>query len=523
MQISNLSFSYNEHTIFQDISVIFPKNGKIGIVGANGAGKTTLFQLMLGKLKPDHGKIFMDASFISYLPQALDDDFFPLDETVFNFLLSGRPIERYQQKLQEIYQQLSENHDSKLEKILLKKASKYEQILDYYDQYHAEEELLRIVEGMQIPLDLFDLSLRQLSGGQKSKIAFARLLYSKSEILFLDEPTNHLDIHSVDFIRSYLKHYEGNVFIISHDIPFLNEVCNYTFFIDKENYHCKLYAGNYDRFVKLFQQEQEEIKRDCVAYQKEEEKLKKIVLLYSNSSGKRKRMAQSREKALLKLQEQKVAPPKKKKKMAFTLENPENKVKLPLRVEKISFGYPKNYLFRNLSFSLETNERLFIQGENGVGKSTLLKLLVGEITPTSGSIFYDSKVKIGYFAQEHDSLNPDLSIIEQFADTSLSEEEIRDLLGKFLFSNDDVFQIVKHLSFGERSRVLLAKLMASKPNLLILDEVTNHLDPDSVQKIAQIFHDFHGAMIVVSHNSSFIKAIGFDKVLSLPDGKVRLY
>lgn len=525
MRISNLSFSYQEHSIFKDVSIEFPKNGKIGIIGVNGAGKSTLLKLMLGILKPDHGEIFLDAKFLSYLPQALDDSFFPMDETVLSFLLSGRPIELYQEKLKKLYEEIAKEKNEKIQMKLLKKAGNYEHILDYFNQYGAEEELLEILEGLRIPLELLDLSLKSLSGGQKSKIAFARLLYSKPEILFLDEPTNHLDSDSINFLISFLNNYSGSIFVVSHHIDFLNKVCNYMLYLDKELAIFKLYHGNYDRFLNLYQQEQKLLENKVELFQRKEKKLKEIVLLYSNSSGKRKRMAESREKALLKLQKEQssIKTPNKKKEMNFSIEQDVSKISLPIKVENISFKYQDKFLFRNISFSLEQKERLLITGENGVGKSTLLKILVGIIKPSFGSVSYNPKVKIGYYAQEHESLKVDLPIIEQFYDTSLSKEEIRDLLGKFLFSDNEVFRPVKELSLGERSRVVLAKLMALHPNLLILDEATNHLDPISMKKIAKVFKEFNGTMIIVSHNKEFIDQVGIDKVLQLPSGKVSFY
>lgn len=525
MKISNMSFSYQENNIFNNVTMEFPKNKKIGIIGLNGCGKSTLLKLMLGILKPDHGEISLNAKFISYLPQALDKSFFPMNETVLSFLLSGRPIEIYQEKLKDLYAKISLETNEKIQKKLLKKAGDYEHILDYFNQYDAENELLEILDGLNIYLDMLDLTLDNLSGGQKSKIAFARLLYSKPEILFLDEPTNHLDQDSINFLIDFLNNYFGSVFVVSHDIPFLNSICNNILYIDKELEIFKLYHGNYDRFLELYNEEQKLLEHEFEIFKRKEKKLKEIVLLYSNSSGKRKRMAESREKALIKLQKENENTKinKKKKEMNFSFDLENFKISLPIKVEKLTFGYQGKNLFKNISFSLEHNEKILIAGENGVGKSTLLKILVGKLNSTSGKIIYNPKIKIGYYAQEHESLNLDWPIIKQFKDTTLSDEEIRDLLGKFLFSNDDVFRLVSDLSLGERSRVVLAKIFASKPNLLILDEATNHLDPASMKIIAKVFQEFKGAMIVVSHNKDFVSSLNIDKVLHLPDGKVTFY
>ena len=363
-----------------------------------------------------------------------------------------------------------------------------------------------------------------LSGGQKSKVAFARLLYSKPEIILLDEPTNHLDFETKTYVINYLKNYKGTVFIISHDNQFLDAVTDKILFLDKRTKGIELYSGNYQTFRRKLLEIEENLKRKAHLQEKEEEKLKKIVNLYSNSSGNRKKMAQDREKRLEKLLKEKIElkPVLKSAKLELTLNRESNNI--PLKVQNLCFKYngEKN-LINELTFSLGKGEKFLIVGENGVGKSTLLKLIVDELKPLSGIIEKGSKTDIAYYAQEHELLDNNKTIIENFNHLNIEEKKLRSFLGRFLFYGDDVFKKVKVLSPGERSRVALALISLSGSNFLVLDEPTNHLDLETQEIIASTFKDYKGTMLIVSHNPSFIDFLGIDRILILPTGEICYY
>lgn len=527
MQIKNLSLSFGTQNIFNDINLNISNDEKVGIVGVNGAGKTTFFKIVLGQLEPDQGKVSIGSnSRVSWLPQVITDEIPSLNVTVFEFLMSGRPIEKLNEELQKTYEEISTESDEKKQTLLFKKTEDIIKKLDYWDYYNADTILLKIINGMNIDDTILNQKLSELSGGQKSKIAFARLLYSKPEIILLDEPTNHLDKDTKDFVVNYLKNYNGSVFVISHDIEFLNEVTTKTLYLDKRTKKMELYDGNYDKFVKVHEAREESILKQAEIQQREIERLEATVNKYASASGKRKRMAQDREKKLEKLLENKieVAPKKNSTKMNMQINRESSNI--VLKVNNVSFKYDKSTsknIIENLSFDLTKGEKFLIVGENGVGKSTLLKLIVGALKPDSGKIEIGSKTDIGYYAQEHELLDNDKNIIENFKDLDITERNLRNILGGFLFYGNDVYKKVGVLSPGEKSRVALAKLSLKGANLLVLDEPTNHLDIETQEIIAETFSTFEGTMLIVSHNPDFVDHLGIERTLVLPNAKISFY
>ena len=275
MNIKNLTMSFGLQEIFNDVSLQIKDKEKVGIIGVNGAGKSTLFKLIMGKLSPDSGKIIMaPGTRIGFLPQVISDEIPSMDISVFDYLLEGRPIKKLEEELAQAYTDAALTTDEKKVKYLMKQIGKLQEKLEYYEVYNAENILLKIVTGMNIDSDLLDMKLKDLSGGQKSKIAFARLLYSNPEIVLLDEPTNHLDVDSKDYIINYLRNYNGTVLVISHDIDFLDEVTTQTLYVDKTHHTMELFPGNYEKYMKI---RNERLKTEERLYEKqvrEEEKLK---------------------------------------------------------------------------------------------------------------------------------------------------------------------------------------------------------------------------------------------------------
>lgn len=525
MTLKNLNMSFGLQEIFNDVNLQINDNEKIGIIGVNGAGKSTFFKLIMGKLEPDSGKIIIkQGTRIGFLPQVISDEIPSMDITVFDFLLEGRPIKKLENELSKAYADVSVETDEKKIKYLMKQIGKLQEKLEYYEVYNAENILLRIVEGMNIDSKLLDMKLKNLSGGQKSKIAFARLLYSNPEVLLLDEPTNHLDLDTKDYIVNYLKNYNGTVLTISHDIDFLDSITTQTLYLDKTTHTMELFPGNYEKYMKIRNERLKSQERIYEKQVKEEEKLKKIIAKYIGGNEKKANIAKDRQKKLARLEENKVILEKKTKfaNIKIKMNHPSGIV--PLKVEDLRFGYDEsNILIDNLTFDLSRGEKFLIVGENGVGKSTLLKLIMNYLKPISGEITINDKTEIGYYAQEHELLNNDLTILENFKEFNLSKNELRSFLGNFLFSGDDVFKKVTYLSPGERSRVALAKLALTGANLLILDEPTNHLDPQTQEIIANTFRSFEGTMLVVSHNVDFVNNLGIERMLMLPSGEIRYY
>ena len=518
----HMNLKFHLETIYDDASFRIENKDKVGIVGVNGAGKTTLFKVILKKEELNQGKIVVPRNTrIGYLPQeiVLEDK----DITVFDYLLGARPIEKLNKKLEQLYIDVAVANGKEQDK-LLKEISKTQEKLEYYDCYEAESILFTIISNMNIDSELLDMKLKDLSGGQKSKIAFAHLLYSAPEIMLLDEPTNHLDTTTRDYITNYLKNYKGMVLIISHDVSFLNTIVNKIMHIDKVSHKIEMYRGNYSDYLKKSEKQKELKERLIEQQEKEVAKLREFVLQYSNSSGKRKRIAESREKLLAKKEKEMLERDKTYKRVKLRLQPEKEGSKIPLKVNNISFGYPNSKeLIHNLSFLINKKERFLIVGENGVGKSTLLKLLVGKLKPLEGNIWYGSKTDMAYYAQEQETLDLDKTVLENVENQSYTEKELRTILGSFLFHGDDVFKKVAVLSPGEKARIALCQVMLKRANLLLLDEPTNHLDPETQELIGENFKNYEGGIILVSHNPSFVEAIGIDRMLILPQGKITNY
>ncbi len=525
MNIENLNMSFGLQTIFDNVSIQINDFEKVGIVGVNGAGKSTLFKIILKELTPDSGTIkIKDNQTLGYLPQVISDNVFSMDISVFDYLLEGRPISKLQNQITELYEKIAIEKNEKQLKRYLKQIGDIEEQLNYYDVYNAEGELLKIINGMNIDSKLLDLKLSSISGGQKSKVAFARLLYSMPNILLLDEPTNHLDIDTKDYIINYLKNYKGLILVISHDIEFLNQITTKTLYIDKLTHKMELFPGNYSKYIKIKEERNKSQENLLKKQNKEEEKLKRIISKYIRGNEKKANIAKDRQKKLAKLQEEKVVLEKKNKYTRFKIEIDHPSYSIPIKCEKLTFGYNKeNLLYKNLSFDIARGEKFLIVGENGSGKTTLLKLIMNYLTPLDGNITISEKTSIAYYAQEHEILNNDKSIIENFSDSSMNESELRNFLGSFLFSNDDIYKKINIISPGERSRVALAKIALSKANTLILDEPTNHLDPMTQLIISDTFKEYKGTMLVVSHNLEFVDNLNITRMLLLPSGKIMYY
>ena len=525
MQIKDLTMSFGTQVLFENVNLNIPENEKIGLVGVNGAGKTTLFKLLLGLEYPDSGKIiFKNGTRISWLPQVINDDVDNLDTNVLDYLMQGRPIAKLNKKLQSLYDKLS-SPDCDQNKIF-SEIDKTQKELDYWDSYNAESILLKIIDGMKIDDDMLSKKLSELSGGQKSKVAFAKLLYSKPEVILLDEPTNHLDEATKKYIVEYLKGYKGTVLIISHDIDFLDKVTTKTLFLDKRTRKLELFDGNYSKFQKVQQEREENLMRQAEIQQQEEDKLRDIVNKYANASGKRKKMAQDREKKLERLLKNKIQVLDKNKTIDFKIKINREDSKIPLKITNLNFRYDKTAkrdIIHNLNFELNRGEKFLIVGENGVGKSTLLKLIMGLLSPDSGNIRLGNKTDLGYYAQELEILDNDKDILDNLLNMGYTPRQLRSILAKFLFFGDDVYKNVSVLSPGEKSRVALAKISLTGANMLILDEPTNHLDPDTQNLIADVFRDYEGTMIVVSHNPEFVDNLGIERLLILPEGKIEYY
>jgi len=522
MKATNLYLTLGTEVIYEDASFQFNNLDKVGIVGVNGAGKTTLFKVLLGQLELDSGNISLGKGRVGFLPQEVK--FENPNITVFDYLLQARPIEKINKRLEQIYADLATQEDENKQKELLKEMAKLQEELESLDCYNAENILLKIIEDMQIDDNLLSSKLCELSGGQKSKVAFAGILYGNPDFLLLDEPTNHLDASTKDFITNYLKNYKGTILVISHDIDFLNKIINKVMYINKINHKIKMYDGNYTKFKKKLLEEKQLKESRIEQQEKEIKKLEEFIFKANQASRTNhnlKRMGKDREAKLEKKKAELELRDKEYKKLNINIEPIRQGSKVPVKVEDLTFHYDKKpNLYEKLSFNLTDGEKFLIVGENGVGKSTLLKLIMGKLKPNKGSITFGTKTDIGYYAQELELLEDDKTIFDNVQNAYFNDLQLRSLLGNFLFFDQQVFKKIKILSPGEKARVSLCKLLLQKANLLILDEPTNHLDPETQAIIGENFGKFSGTILLVSHNPSFVEQIGVTRMLILPEGRI---
>ena len=382
MKGSKMNLAFGLEVIYEDAEFQINERDKVGIVGVNGAGKTTLFRLLLKELELDSGTLTIGNSRVGYLPQeiVLENE----NITVWEYLFDGRPIRKINAELEEIYTKL-ETASVEEQEPLLNRMGRLQELLDYFDQYEAEDILLTLIEDMQIDPDLLDMKLANLSGGQKSKMAFARVLFSKPEILCLDEPTNHLDASTKEFVTQYLKNYKGMVLIISHDIDFLNSIINKIMFINKVTHKISVYDGDYYTYKKKYAEEQRLREMGIVQQEKEIKQLAEFVQRAKQASQTNhaiKRMGQERALRLEKKKRELQTRDRVYKRVKMDITPKREGALTPVEVENLTFGYPGQHrLYHELSFKLNSKERFLVVGENGVGKSTLLKLLMGILTP----------------------------------------------------------------------------------------------------------------------------------------------
>lgn len=521
MKGTKINLAFGTEVIYEDADFYIDTHDKVGIVGENGAGKTTLFHVLLHEQELDSGTISTGNSRIGYLPQeiTIEDE----SRTVLEYLKRGRPINKLEAELNVIYKKL-ESAGTAEHAMLFKQMEKLQSHLESYDYYEADSILLHIIDRMGISSGLLDMPLNRLSGGQKSQIAFGRVLYSKSDILLLDEPTNHLDAAAREFVIEFLKGYQGMVLIISHDVSFLNQIVNKILFIHKATHKISVYEGNYDTYKKKYALEQRLREQAIAQKEKEIRELEEFVRRANQASRTNhalKRMGQERALRLEKKRSMKQTRDRIYKRVKMDLRPMREGGGIPLEVKHLSFHYPnQSLLYRDLSFQIHEKERFLIVGENGAGKSTLLKLIMGIHSPDTGSIHVHPKTDVAYYAQELEQIDLQKTILENAWTDGYTEKQLRSVLSNFLFYADDIHKKAEILSPGEKARIALCKVLLQRANLLILDEPTNHLDPETQSIIGGNFHLFEGTIMVVSHNPWFVEQIGVNRVLILPSGRI---
>lgn len=511
--VSGLSKSYGALDLFSDLSFAIPPRARIGLVGANGVGKTTLLRILLGLEEPSAGTVQQARGLrIGYLPQEarLDSQRTLWQEclTVFADLLER------QNQLAELETAMA---DPAAAESAIQAYGKLQAEFEHLGGYTFETRLAQVLNGLGFRQADLKRPLPQLSGGQRTRAVLAKLLLENPDLLLLDEPTNHLDIEAVEWLEAYLREWEGAVLIVSHDRYFLDQVVNTIWEMTPA---LEIYPGNYSAYLV---QREERYQRRLEEYQAQQEFIEKeLDFIRRNIAGQNTRQAQGRRKRLERLlEEARLAPPRQPRRLHFHIQEANRSGDLVIRTHGLAVGYHDEgkALFYAPDLILRRGECAAIIGPNGAGKTTFLKTLLEQTPPFSGEVLLGASLKVGYFAQAHEGLNPDHTLMEAIAEIvpDWLPAQIRDYLARFLFTGDDVFKTVAMLSGGERGRLALARLALQGANLLLLDEPTNHLDLPSQEALQSLLADYGGTILLVSHDRYLIDALATQVWEVLPE------
>ena len=502
LSCQNICKAFGEEEIIKDACFHIEEKEKAALIGNNGAGKTTLLRIIMNELSADSGSVVISRDKkIGYLAQYQD---IHGHQTIYDELSSTKQhIIDMENRIRTLEQEMKNSQGEQLED-LMRTYSRLTHQFELENGYAYKSQITGVLKGLGFSEEDFTKQIETLSGGQKTRVALGKLLLSQPDILLLDEPTNHLDMESIAWLETYLLTYPGAVLIVSHDRYFLDKVV--TKVIEIEAGYVRMYSGNYSAYA-LKKAQLRDAQYKAYLNQQREIKHQEAVIAKLKSFNREKsiRRAESREKMLDKMQRLD-RPAEINDQMRLTLEPRFISGNDVLTVEELSKSFPGQTLFQNISFEVKRGERVALIGNNGTGKTTLLKILNQVIPADSGKFTLGSKVQIGYYDQEHHVLHMEKTVFQEISDTypTLTETQIRNMLAAFLFTGDDVFKVISSLSGGERGRVSLAKLMLSEANFLILDEPTNHLDIASKEILEEALNSYTGTVLYVSHDRYFI-------------------
>ncbi len=512
LKVMGLKKAFGIDELFHDVNFEVGRGDRVGFVGANGAGKTTLMKILMGQEESDAGMVQLDsADTIGYVEQQADFG----EGTLYDeFRRAFEDVIELGERKRELEKKIAVDHDEETMKAYSKVVEQFERL----EGYDYESRIRRIAFGLGFTEAEFAKDVQHFSGGQKTRICLAKALLREPDFLFLDEPTNHLDIHMIEWLEGFLKSYKGGVLIISHDRYFLDKVA--TRIIELENKTVTSYEGNYTYFMKVKTQRRAALQS---AYEKQQEHIRKTEeYIRKYKAGIKSKQARGRQSQLNRL-ERIVLPPEEASFNYFALNTPPECAQRVAELEDVAFSFGAHAIFSHISLLIRRGDGVALVGPNGAGKTTLLRVLVGEIEAAAGRVKIGSRVKIGYFSQQHEGLHKENTVLEEIMyEYGIDEEQARKYLGAFLFHGDEVLRRIGDLSGGEQSRVAFLKLMLTGANFLVLDEPTNHLDIPAREAVEEALMAYPGTFLAVSHDRYFLDKVA-NCTLELEDGQLTEY
>ena len=511
----DLEKQFGANTLFKNVNFSIDSNARIGLIGPNGVGKTTLLKIMTGEEEATHGDFTINKNIdVGYIAQENDLN---ENKTIWDEMLSVfTPLINMGKKIRDLQEEMSANPQKK---DLLKQYDQLQYGFEQQGGYTYQADIKSILNGFNFPEATWTKKVGSLSGGEKTRLSFVKLLLRKPPLLLLDEPTNYLDLDTLDWLENYLKNYSGAILVVSHDQYFLDNLATQIF--ELQFGKLTVFKGNYSAYVaerQLRDRQQEE------AYEKQQEKIKKDEEFIQKNivRAKTTKRAQSRRKQLEKMQ--RISPPKHKNKVRinFQSERPSGKEVLILR--DLTIGYPTKTMVHDISLQINKGDRVAVIGQNGIGKSTLLKTVMKELKPKKGSIKYGASLDIGYYDQELQGLDPGKTVIDTVWDRhkTMPEKDVRSILASFLFTAKDIDKTVGQLSGGQKARLTLTVLSLEHNNFLLMDEPTNHLDLEAKEVLEQALQNYDGTLLFVSHDRYFINQLA-NKIVEIKNGVAQVY
>ncbi|MBO0781282.1 MAG: ABC-F family ATP-binding cassette domain-containing protein [Ktedonobacteraceae bacterium] len=523
LQVNHIHLAYGPRLILDDVSFTVAPGEKAGLIGVNGAGKSSLLKIIAGQQEADKGTFSRPRSH-GYLAQDVaHEEPVAAGATVRDFMFSGTGLDRAIQEYEELTVRVAETSGQELS-TSLQRLARAQDALERLGYYEADARCEELIAGLQLGGVTLERAVNTLSGGQKTKLALARLLFQSPDLLLLDEPTNFLDIEATNWLMTFLQEYRGALLIISHDIDLLDRSITKVLRLNEFTHRLEEYRGTYSNYLTITGDALALMERTKKLQEREVERLRKTSDKLRGFGASRVRQRISIDKRISQLEASMPQLPQNSRRIKIDFPVRQSSGQVVLLAEALSKSYGSREIFRDISFQIERGQRLVIVGLNGVGKTTLLRTILGLTPLNAGEIVMDQRVSLGYYAQENEGLDYENTVINEASAILPSDaKRVRGVLGRFLFTGERVFQKIGTLSGGEKTRLALAKMVLDGPNLLVLDEPTTHLDVLSRNIIGEALGNYRGTIVSVTHDLEFVRYLKPDTLLLMPEGRMLDY